>query len=1251
MQADMKSFPFFKAGFFILLVCGICSDLACAAPDRTAGGQRYADGSTSSPQAGRIIVKFGRETAGAVERGIKGGTKLGEVRLSNTLDVLNSRYRANAAWKLHKAGKKKKMKVEGLEGSYLVWVYPREGETLEDVARAYGQAAGVEYAEVDQLVRVDLEPNDGLYPLQWALDNQGQMYPESGNYNHPPGTVDSDIDAPEAWDIWAGGPEIVVAVVDTGVDYQHRDLMSNIWINEAEAGGEAGIDDDDNGYVDDVRGWDFTTYEDEGPDNDPMDQSGHGTHVSGIIAAEGDNGLDTAGVCHHGRVMAVKFLNKDGEGWLSDAVRAIYYAVENGADVISNSWGAEGHSEALREAIDYAHSRGAIIVASAGNEDSNTVVYPAGYEHVISVAATDSMDQRATFSNYGQWVDIAAPGVDILSLRSQFAVIGTMYDSYTTILSGTSMSCPHVSGACALIWSMYGGISSDEVESILMGTADAIEPGICVSGRLNIFSALRSAVVSRGRVDLDKDVYGCGDIIKIWLGDIDLAGEGTREVEVTTSGGDFEAVLTSETKAGIGVFRGEIPSVLGDAVTGDGILQVNDGDTIAVTYIDEDDGSGGSAVVSDVAEIDCMGPVVYNLRIDAFGPQPKVLFETDEASKAEVLYGQACPHGAGGEPCETRVVESILGTSHIAKLTGVQPETEYFFVIKVRDAIGNETVDSNGGDCYSFRTDGPGEIYVPEQYDTIQMGIDHSWDGGTVRVSAGRYRGEGNRDIEFRGKSITVRSEDGPENCIIDCNGSWDEPHQGFYFNGGEGPNSVLYAFTITGGYAGYGGGIYCEGSSPSIVKCNIGGNSAAFGGGIGFKESGVLLVGCEIRDNETILDGGGIYSSQASVPTLTNCSVTDNSARYGGGLYSRDGSDITLSGCNVEDNRAEYGGGIYNRQSSLEADKCEFRGNAAERDSGGIHNDSGSDVSINRSVFSGNSAGRYGGGINNAFGSRLTAANCVLSGNRAGGEGGGICNSYGGRLDLKNCTIVGNRTGRSGGGIYNIYQSRASVRSCILRDNMDSAGTGESSQVHGAGFEVDYSSIQGWSGGLGGQGNTDADPCFFDSGYRDANNVWVEGDYHLLPFSACIDGGDPNYEAQEDETDLEGNARIVDGDRDGNSVVDMGAYESHYIEAVVRFKPEVLNRASKGRWVKIEFILPAGITAEEVDVSRLILAGGFGIESDYLRVTGGKSLRVEAGFDRQAFVEEVMRTGNTQVTMIGWLSGGRNFYGTAAIK
>ncbi|NIN34405.1 MAG: S8 family serine peptidase, partial [Gammaproteobacteria bacterium] len=179
------------------------------------------------------------------------------------------------------------------------------GQSLQEVVAAFNSHPDVEYAELNYIVSINLTPNDPLYPLQWSLNNTGQMYPESGNYNHPPGTAGCDIDAPEAWDIYTGYSDVIVAVVDTGVDYQHRDLNDNMWVNTGEIAGN-GIDDDNNGYVDDIYGYDFIN-----GDSDPMDDNGHGTHCAGIISAEGntDPNRDIAGVCWIAGIMALKFLD------------------------------------------------------------------------------------------------------------------------------------------------------------------------------------------------------------------------------------------------------------------------------------------------------------------------------------------------------------------------------------------------------------------------------------------------------------------------------------------------------------------------------------------------------------------------------------------------------------------------------------------------------------------------------------------------------------------------------------------------------------------------------------------------------------------------------------------------------------------------------------------------------------------------------------------------------------------------------
>ncbi len=260
-------------------------------------------------------------------------------------------------------------------------------------------------------------PNDPLFGEMWGLDNIGQTG----------GATDADIDAPEAWDVSMGSSGVVVADIDTGIDYTHEDLVGNVWTNPSEIAGD-GIDNDGNGYVDDVYGIDTANY-----DSDPWDDHGHGTHTAGTIAAVGDNGVGVAGVGWSTKVMGVKFLDQAGSGSDAAAVEAIYYVIgqklDNGVNVvaINASWGGGGYDAVLEQAIADAGDAGIIFVAAAGNDSQNTDVvsnYPSGYDPatIVSVGATDHNDLPTWFTNYGSSsVDLFAPGESILSTLPNFA--------------------------------------------------------------------------------------------------------------------------------------------------------------------------------------------------------------------------------------------------------------------------------------------------------------------------------------------------------------------------------------------------------------------------------------------------------------------------------------------------------------------------------------------------------------------------------------------------------------------------------------------------------------------------------------------------------------------------------------------------------------------------------------------------------------------------------------------------------------
>ncbi|NOY87132.1 MAG: S8 family serine peptidase [Deltaproteobacteria bacterium] len=289
----------------------------------------------------------------------------------------------------------------------------RPGLSVQDAIKEYQSRPEVEYVQPNYIYHLQsTTPNDPDYPSLWGLDNTGQTV--SGIF----GTSDADIDAPEAWDITTGSPSVIVAVVDSGVDYNHPDISGNIWSNSGEV--INGIDSDLNGYVDDVRGWDFVDN-----DNDPMDVNSHGTHVSGTIGAVGNNGIGITGVAWTTKIMPVRVFDFAGLATTANIVLGFDYAVANGAKIINFSAGGGPSDQAMMDSISAANNAEVLMVFAAGNSANNNDAggahfYPSDYtyDNIISVSATDQDDSLASFSNYGATsVDVGAPGTNIYSLK------------------------------------------------------------------------------------------------------------------------------------------------------------------------------------------------------------------------------------------------------------------------------------------------------------------------------------------------------------------------------------------------------------------------------------------------------------------------------------------------------------------------------------------------------------------------------------------------------------------------------------------------------------------------------------------------------------------------------------------------------------------------------------------------------------------------------------------------------------------
>lgn len=356
------------------------------------------------------------------------------------------------------------------EDPEIEYAVPNSIYTLEDDVPSQAPAEGGSTTVKADQGKV---PND-LDSKLWGLKNDGQ----------DGGTPGVDIDASLAWQKTTGLPNgqgPIIAVIDTGVDYNHPDLVNNIWTNTGEIPGN-GIDDDGNGVVDDVHG--YNAFDDNG---DPMDVHSHGTHCAGTIAAEGDNGQGVVGVNWHATIMPIKIFDNNGRTNAAAIIRGINYASKNGARITSNSWGGGEANPAIKEA--FARSSALHIMAAGNSSDNNdeTPHFPSSYDlpNSIAVAATDRNDELCYFSCYGEKsVDIAAPGEDIYS-----TIPGGGYGNK----SGTSMATPHVSGAAGLLLAMDPTMSNDEIKTRLFEGADKVEglKGVVSTGaRLNVNGAM-----------------------------------------------------------------------------------------------------------------------------------------------------------------------------------------------------------------------------------------------------------------------------------------------------------------------------------------------------------------------------------------------------------------------------------------------------------------------------------------------------------------------------------------------------------------------------------------------------------------------------------------------------------------------------------------------------------------------------------------------------------------------------------------
>jgi hypothetical protein len=781
----------------------------------------------------------------------------------------------------------------GLPGQLLV----RSFNSSDVARRSLDNNPHVAYFEADASVRAQALPDDLRFPEMWNLHNTGQ----SG------GRARADMGTVAAWDLTTGSSRVVVGVIDSGVDVTHPDLYANIWINQREIRPELrsalvdvdddglftfrdlndpanaalvqdanlngyidaedlladprwadGRDTDGNGFVDDLFGWDFRNH-----DNLPADDFRHGTHVAGIIAAQGNNGLGVTGVNWTSSLMVLKFLDETNSGDLSDAIAALNYVTmmrtqfAANVRVTNNSWGYLGESSVnLRAAIKASGSAEILFVAAAGNGDILNrgldndheplrAFYPASedLDHVVSVAATDANDRLASFSNFGlQRVHIGAPGVGILS---------TEPNGLYTLRNGTSMAAPHVSGTAALIWSLVPEATVQEVREAILFSGDpiaALQGKLASGGRLNAYNALMlDTVAPRATLAAAADISGPGVTEQL----IEVVYTDNRGFD-ENSLDEFDLVVTRRWDGY------PLPGLTLESVD----VQEHGRRCVAVYRLPAPDGVWGTADYGD-----------YEI-----------------ALRADQVHDSSYNSAAA----------SVLGTFHVDSTEGL------FRVDSLADAADGAPGDGKADDGLGRTTLRaavmesnalPLDNLIRLLPDTYRLSLV----GAAEDASVG--------DLDVRGR-LLIRGA-GAGQTILDAAGL----HRVFHVR--DGAHLELTDLTITGGTDDPGGAIYvAPGGALVLSGVEISGSVSRSWGGAIFNAGDLSITASTLSENTAERTGGAIHNAGTAV--VVNSTISGNHAAgtggSGGAVFNAEGATLTLLNSTVASNRARTtGGGIHN--------------------------------------------------------------------------------------------------------------------------------------------------------------------------------------------------------------------------------------------------------------------------------------------------------------------------------------------------
>lgn len=940
-----------------------------------------------------------------------------------------------------------------------------------DMPTLLGQVAAVSavrYAEPSWVVTTTLIPNDPRF---------GELYGMQR------------IAAPQAWDTAVGDDNLVViATIDTGVNYNHEDLRANMWTNPGEIPGN-GRDDDNNGWVDDVYG---IRCQNNGSDRsgNPMDDHNHGSHCSGTHSGHGNNGVGVAGVMWRARIMGAKFLNSGGSGYISDGAVCLEYTIKMGARLSNNSWGGGGYSQTFADVLEMGRRSNYFFVCAAGNHGGNNdggSYYPCCYPHdnVMGVAASDQSDNKASFSGYGpRFVEVAAPGVNVLSC---------MISGYGT-MSGTSMATPHAAGCAALLWSVNPELTYQEVMQILIDTSDRLPQWngvVAANGRLNIAQALTrvgppdkippvivsitpedwaltprnltmsivatdnytvvSVTVNNNAATNIGGVWQYSTTLAPWTNTMMvIARDRSRNMATQTVNYVFipdttPPVITSVAPpSGFTTSSPQVPMTISAtdnvavaSVTVNGNQAVKSGahwlytaplqfGTNLLTVMARDVENNASAVYVMYIRLDSEAPYISQVT------PPSGYATTNYTVPMRVI----ATDNAGVTRLTVNGEDAVpLGGDEWAYQAALVIGSNAFQLI-ARDADANAATQLvyyiNNHTPFHFVAPGGGHVYPYNSWSSaardIHTALVAADDGDVIYIADGVYSGQ----TVTVNKEVTLRRANG----------------------------------TLGGG------AVILDGSG--VRPCLV------------VQHAGAVVEGLTLSNGFNTGHGGGLIITAGLVRL---CAITGNRAHGHGGGVAIDGG--VVSRCMIENNSAYDGGGV--RLTGGELQECILRGNVAQN---------------------------YGGGAKfNSGGSMVSSV--VISNH--GNFGGGIYFYYGGAIT--NCTVAAN-SGSVGPGIRAYFGGR--VHNSIVYHNV-----GGNAANSGSGFAYSYTCA---TPAIPGEGNLSADPVFINL---------AGGDARLATNSPCINAG-TNAPWMHGRTDAAGLPRIIGGS--GAQIVDLGAYEADYL-------------------------------------------------------------------------------------------------------